>query len=173
MKELTQSIEAVLFATAEPQQVKKIAERLNSSEEEVLKAVTLLKEQYSDHGIMVVVHEDTVMLASRPEYASIIESIRKEELSKELTKASAETLAIIAYWPGVSKAEIEFIRGVNASYTLRSLMMRGLIENRGAGRSVAYYPTIEVLGHFGISHIEELPDYAQVQNKLKSIMKEH
>ncbi len=167
---LAQSIEAILFATSESQSVSMLATRLQSSKESVESALQELKTQYEDHGIMLVLHEGTVTLATRPEQSALIESIRKEELSKELSKASAETLAIVCYYPQASKAQIEFIRGVNASYSLRALQMRGLIEQKGVGRAVTYVPTIDSLRHFGVSSIQELPNFAQTRQKIETLL---
>jgi segregation and condensation protein B len=172
MQELKASIEAILFVTAEPQRIDVLAKRLDTSEEMVQEALKSLEQSYDSHAMMLLVHDDAATLVTRPEHSSLIETMRKEELSKELTKASAETLAIVLYSPGVSKAEIEFIRGVNASYTIRNLMMRGLIESKGAGRAIGYYPTMNVLEQFGISSIENLPQYSEIKQKLDGLMKQ-
>jgi segregation and condensation protein B len=170
MNQLAQSIEAILFATAEPQSFKALANRLSVSESEIADVVSELKASYEGRGIMLLEQGQEVHLATRPEQAKIIEAIRKEELTKELTKASAETLAIIAYLGSVSKAQIEFIRGVNVSYTLRSLQMRGLIEQEGGGRAITYRPSLELLQHYGIASVAELPLYAETKNKLEALL---
>jgi segregation and condensation protein B len=167
---LIQSIEAILFATSEPQTFKSLAERLQSTQEEVQQALQELSARFEGHGIMLVIHENTATLVTKPEQSALIETIRKDELQKELSKASSETLAIIAYHPGVTKAEIEFIRGVNASYSLRALQMRGLIEYQGAGRSVTYHPTVEMLEFFGVSSVEGLPNYAETKQKIDALL---
>ena len=95
-------------------------------------------------------------------------------MSKELSKASAETLAIVVYRPGATKAEIELIRGVNASYSLRALSMRGLIDQKvqqhGVGRSVRYHPTLTLLEHYGVQHTAELPQFAEVKAKIETLL---
>lgn len=111
-------------------------------------------------------------LATRPEHGALIETLRKEELQKELSKASAETLAIVVYHPGATKAEIELIRGVNASYSLRALQIRGLIETQGNGRSVTYHPTLALLEHFGVSGSEQLPQYQETVQKINTLLQQ-
>lgn len=172
MNTLAQSIQAVLFATSEPMSINSLATRLDTNKEAIAIALVELSQSLEGHGIMLVEQGGTVTLSTRPDQSSLIESIRKDEISKELSKASAETLAIIAYTPGVNKSQIEFIRGVNASYTIRSLSMRGLIESKNEGRSVSYYPTIELLQSFGISTIEGLPEYAETKSKIDNLLKE-
>lgn len=170
MNNLSQQIEALLFATADPQSKKTLSSRLSVSVEEISSALTELEASLEAHAMMLVREGEEVTLATRPEHSALIETIRKEELSKELSKASAETLSIIAYHAGISKAQIEFIRGVNVSYSLRALSMRGLIEGRGAGRAVGYYPTLQLLEHFGVSKIEELPQYSETAEKIKKLL---
>lgn len=167
---IAQSIEAILFATAEPQTYTSLAKQLGVAVETIERAVKELTTTYEGHGIAVVELNQVVSLSTRAEHSALIEAIRKEELSKDLSKASAETLAVIAYAPGVSKAQIEFVRGVNVSYSLRALMMRGLIESKGAGRAITYHPTLELLEHFGVSAITELPNYAEIKAKIAALL---
>lgn len=167
---LTQSIEAILFATAEPQTYASLAKQLGVETDAIDSAVKELVASYEGHGVAVVELNQVVSLATRSEHSALIEAIRKEELSKDLSKASAETLAVIAYTPGVSKSQIEFIRGVNVSYSLRALMMRGLIESKGAGRAITYHPTLDLLEHFGVTSIEQLPDYVETKTKIATLL---
>ncbi len=167
---LPQTIEAILFATAEPQTFAALSKRFEVDIETIGKAVEELRGMLEGHGITLNVLNEVVTLVTRAEHSALIEDIRKEELSKELSKASAETLAVIAYSPGVSKSQIEFIRGVNVSYSLRSLMMRGLIESKGAGRAVGYHPTLELLQHFGVVSLTDLPQYAETKAKIDKLM---
>lgn len=171
-KNIDQQIESLLFARAEPQSLKSLSTRLGVSIEEIKEAVKTLEEALSGRAIMLVQDGEEVTLATRPEHAQLIETIRKEELSKELSKASAETLSTIAYHGGISKAEIEFIRGVNVSYTLRALLMRGLVEARGSGRSVGYHPTLAMLEYFGVSRTEDLPQYVETSAKITKLLKQ-
>ncbi|HWC57848.1 MAG TPA: SMC-Scp complex subunit ScpB [Candidatus Paceibacterota bacterium] len=167
---LPQAIEAILFATAEPYTFDTLAQRLEVSKEAIAAAVALLDTSLKGHGIVLTILDETVTLVTASAFGTLIESIRKEALSKELSKASSETLAIIAYLPGVSRSHIEFIRGVNAAYSIRALLMRGLIEQRGAARSIGYHPTVALLEHFGITSIEQLPDYTATKEKLASLI---
>lgn len=167
---IPEAIEAILFATAEPQTYAALANRLEVTIEEVAEAVVKLAANFDGHGINLVTLNEVASLVTAPTYSALIESIRKDELSKDLSKASAETLAVIAYTPGVTKSQIEFIRGVNVSYSLRALQMRGLIEQKGGGRGTGYYPTIALLQHFGIATLPELPDYAATKAKIDTLL---
>jgi segregation and condensation protein B len=109
------------------------------------------------------------MLGTAPELSKLIEDLQKEELNKELSKASLETLSIVLYKNGASRAEIDYIRGVNSSFTLRALSVRGLVEKMADikdNRRYIYKPSFELLSFMGVTSIEELPDYTEVSSSL-------
>lgn len=165
-----QTIHAILFATADSYTVAGLATLLSTNTEQIEVDLENLAASLDGQGIMLVREGTAVTLATRPEHGALLETIRKEELSKELSKASAETLAIVVYRPGATKAEIELIRGVNASYSLRALSMRGLIEQKGGGRGVTYHPTIALLEQFGAQTTAELPHFTEVKTKIEALL---
>ena len=164
------AIEAILFATAESYSIATLAKMLELSLEDIEAALIELDALLVPHAFMLVRHADAVTLATRPEHSSMLEILRKEELQKDLSKASAETLAVVVYHPGATKAEIELIRGVNASYSLRALHIRGLIETKNNGKNVTYYPTITLLESYGVATVEELPHYIETKQKIDSLL---
>lgn len=177
MNPLSKTIESILFATAEEYTIAALAQLTQASKEEVGDALVELSQSLESHALMVVRQGDTVTLATRPEHASILETIRKEELQKDLSRASAETLAVIVYHPGATKAEIELIRGVNASYSLRALQIRGLIETHPSNssgqegkRGVTYHPTLALLEHYGVSDLSQLPQYGETVEKISKLL---
>ncbi len=158
-------IEAILFFKGEPVKRKKLAEILSISEKEIDAAITVLHEKLRTRGLRLISKEDMLELRSAPEAGKIIENIIKDDISKDLGKAGTETLAIILYRGPVPKRDIDYIRGVNSSFILRNLMIRGLVErvtNKNDARSFVYKPTTELLAHLGVSKKEELPEYGQV-----------
>ncbi len=164
------TIHAILFATADQYSISRLA-TLVGVESTAIEAVLIELDQYlKESGVMVVRQGNEVTLATHPDQSSILETIRKEELSKELSKASAETLAVVMYRPDVSKAEIELIRGVNSAYSLRALQMRGLIEATNIERTARYRPTLALLEHFGVSKIEDLPAYTETIQKIETLL---
>lgn len=165
-----QTIQALLFATADSYSVSKLATLLSVSQEQIAIDIESLQNALREQGIMIVQQSDTITLATRPEHAALLETIRKDELQKDLSKASSETLAIVMYRPGVTKAEIELVRGVNASYSLRALSMRGLIETKGVGRVTTYHPTLALLEHFGVASLIELPQYEETIQKIATLL---
>lgn len=168
MNTLDAKIEAVLFYKGEPEKIKNLAKILNVTEEDILISLNKLKERLV--GLQIVQHEDTVALVTAGEFSELIESIRKDELTKDLGKAGSETLSIILYKGNVTRAEVDYIRGVNSTFILRNLLIRGLIKkvtNPKDQRSYLYKPTLELLSYMGVSKIEDLPDYDRVQREFE------
>lgn len=172
---LSQQIESLLFYKTEPMAKKQIAKLLNVEESAVADALTELEQALADRGVVLVRNDDDVMLGTHPDTHAVIEQLRKDELGTELTRAALETLTIVAYRNGVTKSEIDYIRGVNSNFILRNLMMRGLVErvpNPNDKRSPLYRPTIDTLSYLGITSVEELPDFNNLKQQLDSIHEE-
>ena len=166
---LEQKIEAILFFKGEPVSLKKIEDILKVSKEEIDEAILNIKNNLANRGIALIEKEKEIMLGTAPELSKLIEDLQKEELNKELSKASLETLSIVLYKNGASRAEIDYIRGVNSSFTLRALSVRGLVEKMPDikdNRRYIYKPSFELLSFMGVTSIEELPDYTEVSSSL-------
>ncbi len=167
---LEKQIEAILFYTAEPTKLSFLAKTLEAKIDEVKQAVANLTENLKDRGIRVVNHDEEVSLVTSPELAPLIEKIIKEERERDLGRAGIETLTIIAYKGPVTKKEIEYIRGVNSQYALRSLLLRGLIERGGSKtdeRVVVYTITSDTIRFLGLNSITDLPEYVESQAALE------
>ena len=168
---LDSKIEAILFFKAEPVSVKKLAQILNVTEQEIKEGVALLEEKLLDRGIDLLHKDGEVMLGTSPDASAIIEGLVKEELSKDLGKAGLETLSIILYRGPVTRSKIDYIRGVSSTFILRNLLVRGLIErvsNPDDQRSFLYRPTFELLSYLGVSKIEDLPEYEETRKSLEA-----
>ncbi len=168
---ITQKIEALLFALGRPLTRTELAELLTVSADDVSAAITLLKKDTS-RGVVVVDDGTQVELRAAGEAAALIEQIRKEEYSREIGRAGLEVLSAILYRGPLARTEIDFIRGVNSSQTLRTLTMRGLVRRVPSGsnaRTLVYEPTTELLATLGVAHVSELPDYAAVRDKLTAL----
>jgi segregation and condensation protein B len=174
MNNLETKLEAVLFWKAEPMSLKRLADILKVSKEDLSLAVNSLKEKLAGRGIVLTENNEEISLGTAPELSSLIEDLQKEELNRDLSKASLETLSIILYKNGASRAEIDYIRGVNSSFTLRALAVRGLVEKSvdpKDARRYVYKPSFELLGFMGIKSVSELPDYGEVNNSIENAAK--
>ncbi len=168
---LSNEIEAILFWKGEPVSVKKLSQIFSKTEEEIKNATRELEEKLKDRGIVLVSKDDEYTLATSKDVSEIIEKLTKEELVKDLGKAGLETLSIIIYQGPISRAEIDYIRGVQSNFILRNLMIRGLVEkisNPNDQRSFLYKPTFELLSYLGVSRIEDLPDFEKARNEIES-----
>jgi len=176
--ELESKIEGLLFYKGEDVQIKKLAELLKVTEEETEEALKKLEQSLLGRGLVLVRKDDRVVLGISSELSSIIEGIRKDEVTKELSKASLDTLSIILYKndiAGVSRSEIDYIRGVNSSFILRNLLVRGLIErimDPKDTRRALYKPTFDTLSYLGVTSQEQLPNYNEVRTQLQEIFKQ-
>ncbi len=162
-------LEAILFYLAEPVDVNFLAKTLEVSKKEVMSSIEELKQALDGRAVRVVENDDEVSLVTAPKFSGLIEKIIKEEREKDLGRAGIETLSIVAYKGPISKKEIEYIRGVNSQYALRSLLLRGLIEKKENrdGRSVVYSITSDTLRFLGLGSLKELPEYVEVKKELK------
>ena len=167
---LETKIEAVLFFKGEPVSRKKLADILNAGQTEINEGIEKLKENLQNRGVVLIENDDEITLGTAPEISKLVEHLQKEELNRELSKASLETLSIVLYKNGVSRAEIDYIRGVNSSFTLRALSVRGLVEktiDTKDNRRYIYRPSFELLSFMGVKSVEELPDWGELNNSVE------
>lgn len=173
--ELESKIEGLLFYKGEDVQIKKLALLLSVTMEEIEESLKKLEQSLTGRGLVLVRKDDAVVLGITSELSPIIEEIRKDEITKELSKASLDTLSIILYKNDVSRSEIDYIRGVNSSFILRNLLVRGLIEkidDPRDSRRLLYRPTFDTLSFMGITSIDQLPNYNEVRIQLQEIIKQ-
>jgi segregation and condensation protein B len=158
MDEFIRSVEATVFASAEPLSVDEVA--LHVGEGDVAAALAELAERYQGHGIELVERGGRWHFQTAPDLAHLLRRTREEP--RRLSRAATETLAIIAYHEPVSRAEIEAIRGVQISKgTLDVLMESGWVRTAGRrdspGRPLLYATTSDFLTHFGLASRKDLP----------------
>ena len=158
MDEFLRSVEATVFASAEPLSVADIAAHVG--EGDIDAALAELAERYQGHGIELVERGGRWHFQTAADLAHLLRRTREEP--RRLSRAATETLAIIAYHEPVSRAEIEAIRGVQISKgTLDVLMEAGWVRPAGRrespGRPLLYATTPEFLTHFGLESRKDLP----------------
>jgi segregation and condensation protein B len=170
---LQSKIESLLFYKGEPMSLANIAKVLSVSVNEVEQSIKDLSESKKGTGLCIVNMGDQYELCTSPDASVFLEALRKEELTKELSKATLDTLSIILYKNNVTRSEIDYIRGVNSSFILRNLLIRGLIEkgvDPSDSRRVVYKPTIDTLRFMGVDNIQDLPRYNEVVNEIQKAL---
>jgi segregation and condensation protein B len=175
--QLQSIIESLLFVSGDPVKISKIVKITNEKQEYIEEILLIMADEYlkGSRGLMLFKKNDEVQLVSKPENASFVEQLVKNELQDSLSSAALEVVSIIAYRGPISKTEIESIRGVNCSYTLRNLLLRGLIQrgdNPRDNRGFVYSITFDFLKKLGIANVEKLPEYGilSVDERIGSII---
>lgn len=163
------TLEAVLFASGEPLSKKRLATLLGVSEDLLEAGLAELSKTLHGRGLSLIDTGSEVELRTAPEAAEIVKKLREAELSRDLGKASLETLAIILYKDGATRSEVDWVRGVNSTAALRSLLLRGLVErseDTADRRRARYTPTVDALAHLGVSSREALPRFEEFHTAL-------
>lgn len=157
-------IEAILFASGRPVEIKELISALELPEEDIIQIIESMKADFQEanRGIEIIRVESGYTLCSKKEYYDYIYPLFDNRAKPNISNAAMETLAIIAYNPKITRAEIESIRGVNSDATIYKLLEYNLIEDAGKsdlpGKPTVYQITEEFLKTFGISNLDELPE---------------
>lgn len=157
-------IEAILFSAGRPVEKSDLILALEISQKDLENLVENMQEEYKqeNRGIEIIKMEDSYQLCSKKELYSYIYPVLDKRNKPSLSNAALETLAIVAYNPQITRAEIEAIRGVSADACVYKLLEYGLIEEAGKidlpGKPMSYKTTPEFLRMFGYSSLEELPE---------------
>ena len=169
LSHLAAVLECLLFTAETPLSLNRIAEIFpNQSPQEWQTALEELAAHYdgAGHGVFVAEVAGGTQLRTRSEYASWIVQTRPAN-PQRLSQAALETLAVIAYKQPIIRAEIEAIRGVDASGVLRQLLEKGLIQMLGRkdipGRPILYGTTATFLEVFGLKDLRSLPTQEELQ----------
>lgn len=156
-------IEAVLFACGREVKIKELVSALEMNEEDIIKIIENMREEFKEQnrGIEIIRMNDSYQMCTKKEYYEYIYPILDKRSKPNLSNAALEILAIIAYNSGVTRAEIEMIRGVNSDATIYKLLEYNLIEEAGKldapGKPMSYRTTLNFLKMFGYNSLEDLP----------------
>lgn len=176
MNELTKKVEALLFVAGEGLMLHTLARQLKKTDQEITESLAELKKHLEEqHALALLEHDGHASLVTSPAVSMVVEEFAKEEFSGELTRAALETLAVLAYKGPVRRSDIDYVRGVNSSFMLRNLLMRGLIERTRDpkdSRAYAYRISLDFLKFLGLTSQSDLPNFASFQEKLEIFIKE-
>jgi segregation and condensation protein B len=163
---LKRSLEAMLFVSDEPLPAAVIAQALEVDRRAAEGACEALAHDLEDRGSGLVLRNVAGgwRLFTHPDTAAVVEGFVLSSRQARLTKASLETLAIVAYKQPVTRHQVSGIRGVNSDGVLRALQDRGLIQEVGRdetpGRPVLYGTTPGFLERLGLPSLASLPSLA-------------
>lgn len=163
-------LESLLFVSNKPLSLKNLAKFSGEDEQSIKQALNELVESHKDTGVVILEANGNYQMATNGQNAELVKTFLNSDLREKLTDATLEVLSIIAYRQPISKVEIEAIRGVNSQYSIRHLLMRGLVEkipNPNDARGNLYQITTEFLQQLGLTKIEDLPEFNQLVSHIK------
>lgn len=168
--DIKSGLESLLFVSGEPMSFGQLAKVLETDENEVRLQAEELAQDYGERrgGLRLVIENGKAQMVTAGENAEAVEKLMKIDIEDDLSRSALETISIIAYRGPLSRAEIEEIRGVNTSFTLRQLAIRGLVEkidNPNDARAYLYRPSFDFLRHLGVEKAEDLPKYQELRER--------
>lgn len=164
IKEIERSVEAILFAVGDPVSLPRLSEILNVDEVSLEKIIINLRDYYDfeQRGVRIVKLENAYQMCSASQYAEFVRKAMETKRPPRLSPPLLEVLSVIAYRQPVTRAYVEQVRGVDCSYSVSSLVEKGLICESGRldvpGKPILYRTTKDFLRVFGLESLNDLPD---------------
>ncbi|HEX8234493.1 MAG TPA: SMC-Scp complex subunit ScpB [Abditibacteriaceae bacterium] len=164
--EITDVIEALLFASDRPVPLKKLAQIVDLSPREVLAELDILREEKDRIGALQIIEvAGGWQVVTKPQFGTYIAKLR-EEKRQRLSRAAFEVLAIVAYRQPATRGDIEALRGVDCAGPVQFLLEKKLIAFAGRkdapGRPWLYATTPHFLDHFGLRDVADLPSLSEL-----------
>lgn len=168
-QELKSAVEALLFASERPLTLEEISSAFEGSVSagDLREQLTVLKAEYENQGRGFRLTEIAggFQISTDPRFSYVLKNFYQSREKKKLSQASLETLSVIAYRQPVTKADIEFIRGVNVDGPLKTVCEKGLVRIVGRkdvpGRPILYGTTKLFLEHFNLNSLKELSELSK------------
>lgn len=166
LEAVSAAIEAILFAAGHPIEYEKLSAVLGLSVSDTKSMVEAMSEEYncdgSKRGLLLLMYPESCQLATKEEFLPYIREALGIKRGGNLSAATLEALAVVAYNQPVTRAFVDAVRGVDSSYAMTSLIDKGLIESLSRldapGRPMLYTTTEKFLRVFGLSSLDELPE---------------
>lgn len=168
-----QKLESILLFKGQPVSYKELAKLIEIDESEIKKQVEELSDEYKEKGNHIIFNDHECELVTSPESAELISKLQKQEVDTELSNAALETLSIILYMGPIARSMIDFVRGVNSQFTIRNLLIRGLIEKDPKEKTPKYIVTLDTIKFLGLNKMQELPNYKEVKASISQFIKEN
>ena len=165
----TSLAEAFLFTEGGSLTLRKLAALMKIKEPELQAVLEELSQKLGGRGLALVKTDTEVSLAVSPATSETVRATYAHELERDIGEAGLEVLAVVLYRGPSTRAQIDYIRGVNTSSTVRNLLARGLLERMGNpddGREYLYRPTVELLAHLGVTDAKHLPEHEKLAAEL-------
>lgn len=163
-------IESMLFISGEAMSFKTLSKYTSINVADLENAANELAKKYSEEnkGIRILIKDKEIQMVTAGENSKYVENYMKEDIEGELSRAALEVLSVVAYRGPILRSKIEEIRGVNCSFTLRHLLIRGLVErinNPSDARAYLYRISFDFLKKLGVEKVKDLPRFEELKNK--------
>ena len=178
MNDLDKVLEGLLFLSGDGLDRGTIMEKLQITPKALDKAIEVLKKRYDENcGINFITYKDKLQLCGNPKYADDVSLVLNPIRERQLSRATLEVMANIAYKQPVTRLDVQDIRGLNSDYAIQTLLNYKLIEVVGRkdaiGKPLLFGTTDEFLRHFGINDIKDLPNYDDLMKGIQQIQNEN
>ena len=171
MEKLTNTIEAILFASGEAIPIDLLREKLGVTKRQADEAIAKLEKKYTGEcGIRLLHFNHKLQFATNPDYKENVSLVLTPIREKEFTRTILECAAIMAYKQPITRTELEEIRGINSDYAITTLMSLDMIYPCGRkdspGKPVLYATTDNFLKRFKLKSLADLPDYDELMSRI-------
>ncbi len=169
---LAREVEALIFASDEPLSVQRLTEFTGSGEDSIRQALERLNKSFQDqqHALTIVDVAGGFRIVTDGEFGSVVSQLFEGRKPGKLSRAALETLAVVAYSQPCTRMTVESIRGVNCDSAIRTLLERDMVKIAGRmetpGRPLLYSTTKAFLEYFGLSNLDHLPRFDEVEELL-------
>lgn len=170
--------EALIFASGAPVKIESVAIAIQSDKKDAQKVLASLAENYNKRngGIILMRAGNTYYFCSKPELRENLRDYFEKPSGNGLSRAAMETLSIICYNQPITRAGIEYVRGVNSDGVLVRLIEKDLVEEKGRsdapGRPILYGTTNKFLQSLGVESIKDLPHVEKIKFDEKKTLPE-
>ena len=178
MENLTNIIEAILFAAGDAVPIELLRDKLEITKRDVDESIRKLEKKYSgDCGIRLLHFNHKLQLATNPDYKDPVSMVLMPIREKEFTRTILECAAIIAYKQPITRSELENIRGgLSCDYAISTLLNLDMIYACGRrdtpGRPIEYGTTDNFLKRFKLKSLADLPDYDELLERIAALSSE-
>jgi segregation and condensation protein B len=171
--EIKQKLESILLFKGQPVPFKELAKLLETDEGAIKSTARDLAKEFEGRGMTVVMNEHECELVTSPAAGELLSSLQKQESETDLSSATLETLSIVLYMGPIARSMIDYVRGVNSQFTIRTLLIRGLIEKDPHSKTPKYIASLDTIKYLGLNKTDELPNYADVKSSIAEFINEN
>ncbi len=171
--ELKHKIESILFFKGQPVSFIELSKLLEVSIEDVKKSLQELSDDHQKKGTRITYNDHECEYVTASETSDILSKLIKQEDESELSNAALETLSIVLYMGPITRSMIDFVRGVNSQFTVRNLLVRGLIEKDPTSKNSSYIASLDTIKFLGLNRVTDIPNYVEVKHSISQFIKDN